>query len=43
VVFGSAFCESGERSEPDEVKRWVYNLYGLTDEETEIVKEAVGD
>jgi hypothetical protein len=28
---------------PDEVKRWVYNLYGLTDEETEIVKEAVGD
>ena len=28
---------------PDEVKRWVYELYGLTDEEIEIVEEAVKD
>ena len=25
VVFGPDFCESGERSEPDEVKRWIYS------------------
>ncbi|MEY7848080.1 hypothetical protein AB7C87_02610 [Natrarchaeobius sp. A-rgal3] len=46
ALAGQIFCVSGERSEPERKKggtEIVYELYGLTDEEIEIVEDALED
>ena len=46
TFFIDVFAPSGARSAPEAEKgrtEIVYELYGLTDEEIEIVEEAVGD